>query len=65
MHEYVVRSLAPMTMAELEGVAADTRMSKWTIQKIRLRQIENPGVKSVQILYDALKLRESKRRRVA
>lgn len=65
MHEYVVRALSPMTMAEVEGIATESKMSKWTIQKIRLRQIKNPGVQSVQILYDVLKLREVRRQRAA
>lgn len=65
MHEYVVKSLRPMSMAEVEGVARETRISKWTIQKIRIGQIKNPGVNSVQVLYDHLKLREVKKRRAS
>lgn len=65
MHEYVVRSLSPMTAKEVEALALETRISKWTIQKIRLRQIGNPGVKSIEPLYHNLKLREVRRKRVA
>lgn len=65
MLEYVVRSLSPLTARDIEALALETRISKWTIQKIRLRQIENPGVKSIEPLYHNLKLREIRRKRVA
>lgn len=65
MLDYVVKSLAPMSQAELADVAKDADVSKWTAQKIRIRQIKNPGVDKVQALYDVLKLREIRRRRAA
>jgi hypothetical protein len=54
-----------MTQAELAGVAAEAKLSKWTAQKIRIGQIKNPGVDKVQALYNVLKLREIRRRRAA
>lgn len=65
MLDFVVEQLAPLTLDELEPIANDTGISKWTLQKIRLRQIENPGVKSIEPLYQHLKLRAVKRRREA
>jgi hypothetical protein len=62
MHEYVVSALQG---SDLESVARDTKISKWTLQKIRLRQIKNPGVKGIETLYQHFKLQESNRRRRA
>lgn len=65
MHSYVVEQLAPLSMAELEVVSKQAKVSKWTAQKIRIGQTKAPGVDKVQALYDVLKLREVKRRRAA
>lgn len=65
IHEYVVSALEPLTFAQIEGLEKESGISKWTIQKIKLRQIENPGVKGIEVLYGILKLRESNKRRRA
>lgn len=65
MLDYVVTALSPMTQVELAAVAKEADISKWTAQKIRIRQIKNPGVDKVQALYDVLKMREIRRRRAA
>lgn len=62
MHDYVVNALQE---SDLELIARETKISRWTLQKIRLRQIKNPGVKSIEVLYQYFKLREVKRRRAA
>lgn len=64
MLDFVVGELAPLSMDELEALATKTGISKWTLQKIRLRQIENPGVKSIEPLYRHLKIVEVRKARV-
>jgi hypothetical protein len=66
MHDYVVESLRG-ERSEIERVALDTKISKWTLLKILHRQIKNPGIKSVEPLYKYFKDREGKklRRRAA
>jgi hypothetical protein len=65
MQDFVVAALREIRFKDLEPVAKATKVSKWTIQKIRLRQIVNPGVRHVEPLYHYLKALESKRRRAA
>jgi DNA-binding phage protein len=62
MHDYVVESLKG---TDVETIANETGISRWTLQKIRLRQIKNPGVKGIEKLYQHFKLREIKKRRAA
>lgn len=62
MHEYVVASLKECDIAE---VAKATKISKWTLLKIRQLQIKNPGVHSIEPLYHYFKLHETKKRRAA
>jgi hypothetical protein len=65
MLDFVVQALAPLSLDDLQQIDDDTGISKWTLQKIRLRQIDNPGVRSIEPLYQYLKLRAVRRRRVA
>jgi catabolite regulation protein CreA len=62
MLDYVVDALNA-TKREDEVVAKATGISKWTLRKIRIREIDNPGVKTVEPLYHYFKLREVKQRR--
>lgn len=66
MHDYVVESLRERR-SEIERIAADVKISKWTLLKILQRQIKNPGIKSVEPLYKYFKDREGAklRRRAA
>ncbi len=60
--DYVV---AALNAADVEEVAAHTKISKWTLRKIRQRQIVNPGVASIDTLHEYFKRRESRRRKAA
>lgn len=61
-HDFVVAALTPMTWVEIEGLSAETGLSKWTIQKVRLRQSKNPKVNTLEPLYAALCRRMNGRR---
>ena len=64
MHDFVVESLREDRSATaLERIAADTKISKWTLLKILQRQIKNPGIKSIEPLYHYFKRTEGKRLR--
>jgi hypothetical protein len=58
MKEYVVESLKG---CDLEKVSSDTKISRWTLLKIRQRQIKNPGVDSIEPLYHYFKRLEPRR----
>lgn len=62
--DFVVGSLRG---SDIERVAADTKISGWTLRKIMYGQIKNPGIKSIEPLYRYFKKREGAelRRRVA
>lgn len=51
MHDYVVEKLGEWKYRRPE-VAQATGISLRSIEKIARREIENPGVKHVQALYD-------------
>ena len=59
MHEYVVKSLKGCDLAAAEIA---TGISRWTLLKIRQRQIKNPGVNSVEPLYHYFKRLKPKRK---
>lgn len=60
MHDYVVGSLKAYR-GELEQIEDATGVSKWTLLKILQRQIENPGVKSIEILNAYFRRRDKRR----
>lgn len=67
IHDYVVDSLKAPEV-DVDEVAAATKLSRWTILKIKYRQIPNPGIKSIEPLYRYFKDREGaslRRRRAA
>lgn len=57
MLDFVVAALHD---ADVDEVARDNHMSRWTVQKIRLRQIKNPGVLSVEPLFRYFKKRNGR-----
>lgn len=57
IHDYVVESLKA---SDVEAVERDTGISKWTLMKIRQRQIRNPGIKGIETLCRYFKAREAK-----
>ena len=48
MLDFVVQSLKK---SDVEKVAKATKISVWTLRKIRIEEIKNPGIKSVEPLY--------------
>lgn len=47
MHDSIVEALKE---ADLLVVASDTKISRHTLKKIRYREIENPGVRWMDVL---------------
>ena len=58
MHEYVVEKLVEWKYRRPE-IAAATGISIRSIEKIARREIENPGVRNVQALYDFFQSRNT------
>ena len=57
MLDYVVEQLK---QADVEEVGRATGQSPWTLRKIRIGAIPNPGVKSIEPLYRYFKDREGR-----
>lgn len=55
MLDYVVKSLKGSDVEEVERA---TGISAWTLRKIRISQIKNPGIRSIEPLYRYFKDRE-------
>lgn len=55
MLTYVVESLKHCDVEEVERA---TGISAWTLRKIRIEQIKNPGVRSIEPLYKYFKNKE-------
>lgn len=60
IHDYVIASLKE---SDVETVERDTGISKWTLMKIRQRQIKNPGIKGIETLCRYFKSKEAKQLR--
>jgi hypothetical protein len=57
MLDYVV---ARLKEAKVEDVAEATGQSAWTLRKIRIGAIPNPGIKSIEPLYRYFQAKEGK-----
>jgi hypothetical protein len=60
MLDYIVSELK---RTDVEEVARATEISVWTLRKIRIGAIDNPGIRSAEPLYKYLKKAEGKRLR--
>lgn len=60
IHKYVLDALR---VSNLDDVHRDTDIPRETLRKIRDRYIENPGIKSMEVLYFHFRKTEGKRLR--
>jgi DNA-binding phage protein len=61
IYDYVIDSLNNLNRGgDLHRVQKDTGIKRWTMMKIAIKQIPNPGIKSIETLYHYFKAREGK-----
>lgn len=57
IHDYVVEALKS---ADLDAVNKATEIPPSTLKKIKLREIKNPGIRGIEILFRYFKKREGR-----
>lgn len=59
IYEYVIESLDRLNRGpDLIAIGKETGIPHWTLQKLVIRKIRNPGIKSIETLYHYFKRRE-------
>lgn len=61
IYEYVIASLDVLDRdKDLRAITKVTGIPHWTLQKLVIRKIKNPGIRSIETLYHYFKAREGK-----